>query len=402
MGLGLLAAVGCGHRPLGVELEVGLGALDLERVAPAPPRERRGRGPRVGERFGDDRRGLVRPAKTSIELVVVEPGVGADPAAVEARVAGLAAGRRARPPSSPRGARPRAPGCTRHPRARPAASARPCPARRCSSPAGGPPASRADPGRTWAATSAMWIHRRHPSPSGCAETASSKSRADGGVDREGVERGQVPALVPVARCAAESAACDGLAPRSRRPKARARAPPPRAARRRRRAARFGEPSSRTARASRPSRSTSTIVPAAGVFWPPASGTCGPGSNSGSATRNRPRFATTATKPGVCLVPGHQLPSIERSSSMPASRPSSAGVAGSSLASTSGWTPLPASDSPSEVTYSPIVRSSAPPAGSAQDLLDGVLAVRACADQGAPGRSLGARPRGSPPPRPCRG
>ena len=40
--------------------------------------------------------------------------------------------------------------------------------------------SSGEPGRTWAATSAMWIQTRAPSPSRWAETASSKSRAVAG------------------------------------------------------------------------------------------------------------------------------------------------------------------------------------------------------------------------------
>ena len=40
--------------------------------------------------------------------------------------------------------------------------------------------SSGEPGRTWAATSAMWIQTRAPAPSRWAETASSKSRAVAG------------------------------------------------------------------------------------------------------------------------------------------------------------------------------------------------------------------------------
>src|SRR5690606_18432757 len=55
-------------------------------------------------------------------------------------------------------------------------------------------------------------------------------------------------------------------------------------------------------------------------------------------------------------------SCRSSSATATSRASSRGVSGSSLARTSGFTPSPASDTPSAVKYSPTVMSRAPPAG----------------------------------------
>ena len=102
-----------------------------------------------------------RAGEDRVELVVVEPRVGADAAAVEAG--------RARPcrpaPSSisavtARRSTPGREAAGLVAESAPAASARPCPARRCCWRGAAPRASSGEPGRTWAATSAMWIQSR--------------------------------------------------------------------------------------------------------------------------------------------------------------------------------------------------------------------------------------------------
>ncbi len=75
-----------------VEAELGLEGLDVEAGRAAPLAQRRGRlagdRQRLGDRFGRFR----PPREDDVQLVVVEPRVGADAAAVEARAAGLTAG----------------------------------------------------------------------------------------------------------------------------------------------------------------------------------------------------------------------------------------------------------------------------------------------------------------------
>ena len=92
VGLGLRDAAGADHVALRVEAELGLGGLDVEagRAAVSRPAPR----PRRGRRQAARRRPRARSPdrRRRVELVVVETGVGADPAAVEARRAGLPAG----------------------------------------------------------------------------------------------------------------------------------------------------------------------------------------------------------------------------------------------------------------------------------------------------------------------
>ena len=89
VGLGLRHAARAGHVALGVEAELRLEGLDVEARRPAVLAQRRRGLPRHRQRLGDS---LGRPraaGEDRVELVVVEAGVGADAAAVEARPARL-------------------------------------------------------------------------------------------------------------------------------------------------------------------------------------------------------------------------------------------------------------------------------------------------------------------------
>ena len=93
VGLGLGDRVSPDHVPVGIELELRLGGRDLQRaparVCRAAPPQRRGRSP-VASRSPPAR---LLAGEDAVELVVVEPAVGANAAAVEARRARLAGGR---------------------------------------------------------------------------------------------------------------------------------------------------------------------------------------------------------------------------------------------------------------------------------------------------------------------
>ena len=150
VGLGLRHPVGGDDVALGVELELRLGRFDVERGGAAVLAERGGHVARRGQRFGDRRGRLLAAVEDAVELVVVEPRVGADAAAVEA---GAGRPRLAveldlggdREPLHPRREAAGAAG-----ERRAAASARPSPARRSSWRGAAPPcraASRAARGR---------------------------------------------------------------------------------------------------------------------------------------------------------------------------------------------------------------------------------------------------------------
>jgi hypothetical protein len=85
VGLGLGDGLGCGHVPLVVEAEVGLGAVHLELGAGAALRQCRGGSARERDRLGHVPGRLRAAGEDLIELVVVQARVRADPAAVEAR-----------------------------------------------------------------------------------------------------------------------------------------------------------------------------------------------------------------------------------------------------------------------------------------------------------------------------
>ena len=163
--------------------------------------------------------GFARPAKIASRLVVVEPGVGADAAAVEARRARLAvrpqldlgADREALLPGR-EAARLAAQGMGQHRLDRPRHVGA------VGAAAGLEVERRA--GRTWAATSAMWIQTRAPSPSRRAETASSKSRALAGSTVKvgsAVRSRRRPARSPARRCAASAASTSSAARKPRLP-----------------------------------------------------------------------------------------------------------------------------------------------------------------------------------------
>ena len=241
------------------------------------------------------------------------------------------------------------------------------------------------PGRTWAATSAMWIHRRTPSPPGCAETASSKSRAVAG------------STVKVARSAqvapGRTAAAGGrrrlarvvlhLARRSRGARA-----PPRAAPRRTSRARFGEPSARARRA-RPRLAAR------------------PGPSRPAGPRRDRRARAAAGRPALEQRLDHveapaaldharrtglrsRAPGSWRASAPSSSRARSSASSGwvrrSSSARTRAGCPCRRARRPSEVKYSPTVRLSAAAVGQRDRLLEGALAVGAGADERRRGRS----------------
>ena len=158
--LGLGDAAGADHVAARVEAELGLEGLDVEAGRAAPLAQRRGRLAGDRQRLGDRLRRFGPTGEDDVELVVVEPRVGADAAAVEGGGAGPPVRVRARSPPSPPAARPPAPGCRPPRSARAAASARPRPARRCCWPRRRASRSSGEPGGTWAATSAMWIQSR--------------------------------------------------------------------------------------------------------------------------------------------------------------------------------------------------------------------------------------------------
>ena len=107
-------AAGADDVAVGVEAELRLARLDVEAGRAAALAERRGGLAGDRERLGD-RAPAARAAagEDRVELVVVEAGVGADPAAVEARALRARRRRRARSRPSPPAARRRAPGCRR-------------------------------------------------------------------------------------------------------------------------------------------------------------------------------------------------------------------------------------------------------------------------------------------------
>jgi hypothetical protein len=73
-----------GDTPVRVEAELRLARLDLERFA-AIARQRGSGRTRDRQRLLDRVRRRLAAGEDMVELVVVEPGVGADPAAIEAR-----------------------------------------------------------------------------------------------------------------------------------------------------------------------------------------------------------------------------------------------------------------------------------------------------------------------------
>ena len=198
------------------------------------------------------------------------------------------------------------------------------------------------------------------------------------VDGEGGERRQVAPLRPASRVRGDGGSASSSSG-SAKPRSRPRLPDHRP----------DDVGSPLRRAERPRsrgcrvgpKSTSAISPTAHVAARPAR-PAGPRSKSGSTTRNVPRFATTPTNRSGAFRSAAISPPAASSALRARPRvPSSARVGGPVAArSRRAGSPLSASDSPSEVTYSPIVRSSAPPAARSDHLLDGALAVRAGADE----------------------
>ncbi len=76
---------GADHVAARVELELRLGGLDLEARASSALAELCGQRPRDLERRGDPLERALAPGEDPVEPVVVEAGIGADPAAIEAR-----------------------------------------------------------------------------------------------------------------------------------------------------------------------------------------------------------------------------------------------------------------------------------------------------------------------------
>ena len=152
-------------------------------------------------------------------------------------------------------------------------------------------ASRRDPGRTWAATSAMWMKRRMSSPSTSAETASSKSRAVAGstVKVGSAVRSRLAAPTSTAREAllAASSVTTRRKPRSDPPSQSRAATTSRGT--------SARPSERRARAPPGPKSTSARSPSPTSADPRASGAPGARSKSGSASRKRPRPEIAATR-----------------------------------------------------------------------------------------------------------
>ena len=296
-----------------------------------------------------------------VELVVVEPGVRADAAAVEAGRAGRAGGVEPdlgghREPVDPghqaaRLVRERArEHRLDHSRARRRWSCAGTPRRRAPS-----------PGRTWAETSAMWIQRRTPSPSGCGGDGVVEVARGRGVDRER-PRGRAGR-----GGSGSTSAAPGIASRasssSRRGKPRRSSPSQRSASTTSRA-RFGEPSSRVTRTprelglrERPSARASarTLPRASGMLAAaleqrldhveaPARRRCPP---------RRARLAAPPARPDSGRSRqlgrrGRRERLVER---LVADR-----VFEVVHGRTSGLMPLSASETSSEVRYSPIVRS----------------------------------------------
>ena len=310
------------------------------RRSAAAARRARASGPRP--RAG----GELAAGEELVELVVVEPRVGADAAAVEARRPRLAvaAERDLGGDREAVDARSQAAGVVAEQRS--GASARPCPARRCCRRAAAPPRRARRPGRTWAATSAMWIQSRMPSASSAAETASSKSRAVAGSTVKVARSGQVAPL--------------GRSSRARRGR-RVAAPRPRAGREAPAHPAIPEqggdhvagalrpsPERRSALAppapSRPARSRRPHVHRAA-----ASAACGPRSNSGSATGKRPRAPRCDRRPSARRAPRAHLFSTAAFSARTASAllraPRPRRRPGSSTARTSGLIPLPSERGP---------------------------------------------------------
>ena len=83
--LGLSHAAGGDHPAVGVELELRLERLDLERAHRPALGQERSRAPGERQRLGDLGRRLRAAGEDLVELLVVEPGVRADPASIEAR-----------------------------------------------------------------------------------------------------------------------------------------------------------------------------------------------------------------------------------------------------------------------------------------------------------------------------
>ena len=257
------------------------------------------------------------------------------------------------------------------------------------------------PGRTWAATSAMWIQSRIPSPSARGRDRVVEVARGRRVDGEGVERGQVAALGldPLGASAIASAASSSIAA------SKPRSPPaPRSAPRRRRARRFGSPISATTLArvavaldDAPSRRRAPATP------PPMPTCSAPRSNSGSATQE------PAAAPDDRDEPAARLSQAATPASCSPSTASAAveslvvvAVFGSSAARTSGFTPSPRIEVPSAVRYSPIgqVERAARRAGRSPP---GRCPCRRCGCRPPRrGRSAAAPRSGSPRPRPCRG
>ena len=284
--LGLLLVAHARHVAVRVELERRLEGADLERVAPLAQRARRPRA-RALERLAP---GLLRAGAAGEQLVhlaVGEPLVAAHAASggtprsrtsapfisistVTASLSSPGRSEQASFESTSGSIGSTAPGTyTLVPRRNASRSSRP-------------------PGRTYAVTSAMWTQTRTRSPSRRAEIASSKSLRVVGVDREGGQVAQVHARVGRVRL---------VQPRPRPPRSpragscgagRGRASAPRPRRGRDRAARAG--AARARRACPQPTSTRSPAPAP----PRSTAVRGPGPKSGSATRKRPRFSSTAT------------------------------------------------------------------------------------------------------------
>ena len=165
----------------------------------------------------------------------------------------------------------------------------------------------------------MWIHSRTPSPSGSAETASSKSRAVAG--------STVKVGSPV-RSRRSPAARGRRLTASRASSSISRLKPRCVPRSQMSAsttsrARSAEPSGRSTLAPRAPKSTSTISPGP-TLGPPARVACGPRSNSGSTTGKRPRRSTLATR-RPRPAPRRGLTGSRRRCSRPARRAPSVAV-----------------------------------------------------------------------------
>ncbi len=195
----------------------------------------------------------------------------------------------------------------------------------------------------------MWIQSRTPSPSGCAETASSKSRAvAGSTVKVARSRRSRRASSPASAASAEARASASSASSKPRSRPRSSNSAPTTSR-----ARSGAPSTSITRVPRACGSTRTSSPPR-TRGPPVRLACGPRSNSGSTTRNRPRRPITPT---------NRLKALGRAPAAPGRGLVEPSVRGSSATRTSGLMPSPAIEVPSAVRYWPMVRSRAPPAAS---------------------------------------